>query len=150
MHSIYREEPSGVFWVSQFVSGELATYAGELRAMLKERGLTSGRLCFHNDRQSPLQVMLILQSRASAYPAHLHRRRTELYTMVEGEATFVMQQSTGKVLRTSLTGAQKSACIVPAGTVHMLEPLTPEVVFLEVAPGPFDVSDIEYAQLQSP
>jgi len=113
-----------------------------LSSVCENESLSMARICFHNNHDSPLMVMLIVVISRFVYPAHKHIWKDELYTLLQGTCFYEQYTDSGLLeFRQPLLPSQSFLNCNKA--FHSIVPTTDLLAFLEVTTGPFTNQSLE-------
>ena len=118
-----------------------------LKAEALKRGGVNARISLHGGPLSNFHQMLIVQHAGLYYPPHKHSfEKAESCQILEGRVAAFTFDSDGSVLDcTVLVPGELLLWRVGPNRWHTVVPLTPQVVYLESKPGPFEgAADSQY------
>ena len=106
-------------------------------------GMSLSRICFHDDDEANLHVMLISIPSDQSYPVHCHDDFDEWYFILSGSLVVTTYQPDGVPARSTQLASgefgvsQELGILMPRGVWHSTSAGSSGAVFLEVRPGPF-------------
>lgn len=106
------------------------------------------RLCVHNEPENLVHEMFIIHTADTYVRPHRHKTKGESFHVLEGSASLILFDESGKVNRVIALGdviSNKTFYFkMPCGVWHMLIIHSKVLVFKEVTQGPFDANDCEF------
>lgn len=119
---------------------------------LSELGLATKeqrtRLCVHQNADALVHEMFIIHTQDTYVRPHRHKQKSESFQVLEGEASLVLFDDDGNVIRIMTLGDLSSGNTfyfkMPCKIWHMLVIHSKVLVFKEVTQGPFDPQDCEF------
>jgi len=109
-------------------------------ASLQYSSTGTRRICLHQNEESPLHIMLVQAAHGNKFPRHFHNDSDEVTVVLRGRlkidlwVTGIHNPPTTHLLDPT-TSSQ--VCFLSKGCPHVTEPLTSDVIYLEVKLGPF-------------
>lgn len=117
-----------------------------LKARAAETPRLRTRLCAHPEPAHPLHEMVIVHGRDAYVRPHRHLGKAESQHVMEGRATVVLFDETGRETRREPVGTGGYAYYrIDDAVFHSLLVETEWFVFHEVTSGPFDPARTEWA-----
>ena len=96
------------------------------------------RICFHPSNSSTLHVMLIKFNKSKKNLMHFHKSKCEFYFVLNGKLDIVIK--IGKKFQHNVL-KENEMLYLNNKTIHSVNVLTKQVIFLEIRPGPFNKND---------
>jgi cupin fold WbuC family metalloprotein len=120
-----------------------------LKTRLNERGLDRLRICAHRSGDDRLHEMLMTFSGSTYIRPSLHVDKEESLYVLEGRATYLFFDETGRVTSRVGLGPRGSGrpfyCRIPANTYHSLVVESEQILVKETTSGPFSRADTRFA-----
>lgn len=144
----FREESPWVVYSLEPVPivGKAEIEALKVRATRNPLG--SSRLCLHGGPSDALQEMIIINQRSAYVRPHAHIGKSESFSLIEGEAVFVLFDDEGNVLDAKVMGVESSGLPfyyrIGEGAWHALLLRSEWLVFHEATQGPFERARTRY------
>ena len=113
-----------------------------LEKQAKQLNLTQSRICFHEDNESILQIMLVYHSKKHIVKKHMHPHKDEYLTIVKGYLKIQTYNKKGDLEDTFVLSHEAKDslfCFIPAGSIHDVI-LGTNSFFIETTTGPFNES----------
>lgn len=144
-----REESAEVLYSADPIVAVTGQDVEELKARAAKTVRERIRLCAHRDVNDPVHEMLIVHRRGTYVRPHKHLRKTESFHVVEGFGTIVVFDDFGHITRRIKLGDRRSGDTfyyrLAEPVFHTLLIESSEIVFHEVAQGPFRRDDTVFA-----
>lgn len=94
------------------------------------------RICFHPNLDHELHAMIILQNKFNHYLPHKHPYVGDTILVCKGKLLAKIYNNLGKVTEENII-KQNEIYLMPNNVYHCFFPLSKQVIYLEVKPGPF-------------
>ena len=94
------------------------------------------RICFHPNLEHELHTMIILQHKFNTYLPHKHPLIGDTILVCEGSLVASIYDNKGN-MKEENTVKKDNLFLMPSNVYHCFNPLTREVIYLELKPGPF-------------
>lgn len=144
-----REEGPEVLYSVDTILAVNGHFIDELKARAANSERKRVRLCAHRDVGEPVHEMFIVHRRDTYVRPHKHLRKTESFHVIEGSGRIVLFDDRGHVTGRLRLGDRRSGDTfyyrLAEPVFHTLLIDSDEIVFHEVAPGPFRREDTVYA-----
>jgi len=114
----------------------------ELKEASRNSGGKNVRLCLHERPESTFHNMIILEHRGKYYRPHKHRRKHEIFHIIEGSMAIFLFGKDGSLAEIVRLGRNADLVLrISKGTYHCIMPLSDIVVYHESNPGPYLAKD---------
>ena len=121
----------------------LAKFPEEETARLN---LTQSRICFHENDDSNLQVMLVYHAKEHTVRRHIHPHKDEYLSIVKGCLKVHTYNKKGELVNHFVMSDKPENslfCFIPKGCIHDII-LETNSIFVETTTGPFNESSTFY------
>ncbi len=149
-----REVARGIFYTSRaFVVGD-AKIVEFLKTEARGNGIGRARVCAHPAADADQHDMLIASHRETYVVPHRHLKKSESFTVIDGECEVLLFDDLGRLTTHFAMGpagtGQPFFYRMPARQFHSLEIKSEFLVFVESTKGPFRKQDMESADWAPP
>ena len=138
---VFREERREVVYALEPIPFVGPADFAFLKTRAAENPKGSSRLCLHGGPQELLQEMIIVNQRGCYVRPHAHVGKAESFSVLEGEAIFVVFDDGGAIMHAVRMGAAASGLPfyyrIGEGVWHSLVITSDWLVFHEATEGPF-------------
>ncbi len=137
------EKAKGVFYSDSSPKLITQSHVEEVVRLARDNHYNLCRICYHDNEESQLMLMLIAVLNKFIYPPHRHQWKDESYHILRGKCVYKQFIDSDTVsAEFELTTGQ--TFLNTDRSYHSLYPLTDELVFLETAVGPFMPNQLDF------
>ena len=137
------------FHKRKFPSSFMPQHKEELKSEARELNLISARYNFHESDESLLHKMLIYMTIDQPDRIHKHNDKDEIIIIEEGTLIVKYYNSDlEETSRTVLNKSHSSSILIPKGQRHAICVESKEVLFMEIAQGPFQPQSTDWFTIE--